>query len=81
MLLQIDIAKLHTAPINALNPNDKLATAQFQDQEITFIDGSGPNKRFAASNVYSPNRQLLNRLLERRLISGNRSLTRLDWVI
>jgi len=81
MLLQIDIAKLHTAPINALDPNDKLATAQLKDQEITFIDRSGSDKRFATGNIYSPNRQLLNGLLERRLISGNRSLSRLDWLI
>src|SRR5258706_5380950 len=81
MLLQIDIAKLHTAPINALNPDDKLATAQLQDQDVSFMARSRSDKRFATGNVYSANRQLLNRLLERRLISGNRFLSRLDLLI
>ena len=56
-------------------------TAQFQDQEITFMDGSGSDESFPTSNVYSPNRQLLNGLLERRLISANRYLNRLNWLI
>ena len=52
MLLQVDVAELHTALINTLNPNDKLVTAQFQDQEITFMDGSRPNQSFAISYIH-----------------------------
>src|ERR1700757_4976440 len=72
MLLQVDVAELHTALINTLNPNDKLVTAQFQDQEITFMDGSGPNQRFPISYIHCADRQLLNGLLGRLHVSNNR---------
>jgi len=70
VLLQIDVAELHTALINTLNPDDKLVTAQFQDQEITFMDGSGSDQSFAISNIYCADRKLLNRLLERQHINS-----------
>jgi hypothetical protein len=72
MLLQVDVAELHTALINTLNPNDKLVTAQFQDQEITFVDRSRPNQSFAISYIHGAYGQLLNGLLERQHISSNR---------
>jgi|SRR6266478_1665874 len=75
MLLQVDVAELHTALINTLNPNDKLVTAQFQDQEITFMDGSRPNQSFAISYIHCAYGQLLNGLLERQRISSNRRRT------
>jgi hypothetical protein len=72
VLLQVDVAELHTALINTLNPNDKLVTTQFQDQEITFMDGSRPNQSFAISYIHCAYGQLLNGLLERQHISSNR---------
>src|SRR5258706_6009882 len=72
VLLEIDVAELHTALINTLNPNDKLVTGQFQDQEITFMDRSGTNQGFPISNIYRTDRQLLNGLLERQHINSNR---------
>jgi hypothetical protein len=75
VLLQIDVAELHTALINTLNPNDKLVTVKFQNQEITFMDGPGPNQSFAISNIHCADRQLLNGLLERQHISSNRRRT------
>src|ERR1700746_3361102 len=74
MLLQIGVAELHTALINTLNPNDKLATTQFQDQEITFMDGSRPNQGFPISYVHRTDRQLLNGLLERQHVSNRRRI-------
>lgn len=76
MLLQVDIAELHAALVYALNPNCKLTAAEFQDHEITFVHGSEPDQSFATGNVYSPNGQLLNRLLEGWCVGRNRHLER-----
>jgi hypothetical protein len=72
VLLEIDVAELHAALINTLNPNDKLVTGQFQDQEITFMDRSGTNQSFPISNVHRADGQLLNGLLKRQHFSNNR---------
>src|ERR1700730_7162451 len=43
VLLQVDIAELHAALVDALNPNRELAASQFQNQQIGFMHRSDPD--------------------------------------